>query len=346
MYSFRNDYAEGAHPAILKLMLDTNNEQAIGYGEDNYCRQARELIREEIKCAKADIYFVSGGTQANLLAIAAALRPHEAVIAADCGHICVHEAGAVEATGHKIIMVAASDGKLKPDIVLPLLKLHEGDHHMVKPRLVYISNSTEVGTVYDAQELAALHRFCHEHDLLLYVDGARLGVALTASGNHLTMAEMAAYTDCFSIGGTKNGALIGEALVVVDDTLKRDFIYQVKQRGALLAKGRLLGQQFLALFSEGLFYENARHANQEAQHLKDGLQKLGYNLLSDSPTNQQFVVMARPGAEFFMQKYQCELWQDGQDELVLRFVTSWATPSWAIDELLNDFAMYRQAKGK
>ena len=336
MYSFRNDYSEGAHPAVLKLLQETNLIQTPGYGEDEYCQEAKQLIRQEIKSAEAEIYFVSGGTQANLLAIAAALRPHEAAIAAESGHICVHEAGAIESTGHKIITAATPQGKLTVNLIEPLLKAHT-DHHMVKPRLVYVSNSTELGTVYNARELAELHDFCRQHSLLLYLDGARLGVAITAPGNNLTLAEAAAYTDYFTIGGTKNGALFGEALVITHEDVKTDFIYQIKQRGALVAKGRILGLQFLALFTDALFYNNARHANEQALRLKAGIINSGYRLLADSPTNQQFVVVPRPLGERLQKKYGCELWQNNQQELTLRFVTSWATPAWAIDELLADF---------
>ena len=337
MYSFRNDYSEGAHPAVLQLLQETNLIQTPGYGEDEYCRMAKELIVQEIKRVEADIYFISGGTQTNLLAISAALRPHQAAIAAQSGHICVHETGAIEATGHKILMADTPTGKLNPELIKPLLDAHT-DHHMVEPRLVYISNSTEIGTVYSAQELADLHDFCRERGLLLYLDGARLGVALTAPNNRLTMAETAAHTDCFSIGGTKNGALFGEALVISNEAFKEGFIYQVKQRGALLAKGRVLGLQFLALFTDGLYYQNARHANEQALRLKEGIIKQGYRLLADSPTNQQFVVLPRPLGERLIKKYQCELWQEGANELTVRFVTSWATPAQAVDELIADFA--------
>lgn len=336
MHSFRNDYSEGAHPAVLKLLQETNLVQSIGYGEDEYCLKAKELIRQEIQREDTDIFFISGGTQTNLLTISAALRPHEAVVAASSGHICVHEAGAIESTGHKILTCAVSDGKLTPETILPLLRSHR-DHHMVKPRLVYISNSTEIGTVYSGEELAKLYDFCQEKQLLLYLDGARLGMALTATGNSLTLAEVAANTDCFSIGGTKNGALFGEALVICNEALKEDFNYHIKQRGALLAKGRVLGLQFLALFSEGLFYENARHANEQALRLRKGMQKRGYRFIADSPTNQQFVIVPRGVGDYLIEKYQCELWQDGPYEIVIRFVTSWATPALSVDELLAEF---------
>jgi len=336
MYSFCNDYGEGAHPDILALLRETNGAQAPGYGEDEYCAEAKRLIGQEIGNMQAAIHFVSGGTQANLLAISAALRPHEAVLAAESGHINVHEAGAIEATGHKVVSVPSPEGKLTPQRIEPLLMAHI-DHHMVKPRLLYISNSTELGTVYNAAELAALHAFCQEHGLLLYVDGARLGAALTAPGNQLSMAEMARHTDFFSIGGTKNGALLGEALVIGNPLLQEDFIYQVKLRGALLAKGRLLGLQFLALFRNGLYYENARHANAQGLRLRQGLQERGYRLASASPTNQQFVVLPSALGQLARDKYLCELWGEEPEGLTVRFVTSWATPPQAVDELLLDF---------
>jgi len=334
MYSFRNDYGEGAHPAVLALLLQTNMRQAKGYGEDEFCARAKELIQREIKREDADIYFLSGGTQTNLLAISAALRPHEAVISAASGHICVHEAGAIESSGHKILTVDSADGKLTADQIAPVLALHD-NFHMVKPRLVYISNSTELGTVYSRQELAALHEFCQKHQLLLFVDGARLAAALTAPGNELTLADMAAYTDCFSIGGTKNGALLGEALVLTHNCFKEDFDFISKRGGAMLAKGRLLGLQFLALFENGLYYENARHANRLALRLKQGLIQRGYRLLSDSPTNQQFVLMPRPLGQKLAQEYGCEIWQDGEEQMCIRLVTSWATPKEAVEELLT-----------
>ena len=338
MYSFRNDYSEGAHPAVLKLLQETNFEQSPGYGEDIYCLKAKELIRQEIKRKDADIHFICGGTQANLLAISAALRPHEAVIAAETGHICVHEAGAIESTGHKIIMSATPDGKLTPELILPLIKSHTSCH-MVKPRLVFISNSTEMGTVYDADEIKELHAFCREHDLLLYLDGARLGTALTVANIQLTLADIAAYTDCFYIGGTKNGALLGEAMVITHPAFKYDFDYQMKQKGALMAKGRLLGLQFLALFTDGLYYDNARHANEQAQRLKQGIKDYGYPMISDSPTNQLFVSLPQPLATRIIEKYPCELIQEAPDELVVRFVTSWATQAQAVDALLADLGL-------
>lgn len=335
MYSFRNDYAEGAHPQVLKLLQETNLQQSKGYGEDEFCARARVLISREVEREDAQIHFISGGTQTNMLAIHAALRPHEAALAAESGHICVHETGAIEATGHKVLMAPTPDGKLTPGLLEPLLAAHQ-NCHMVKPRLVYISNSTELGTVYDRTELQVLHDFCKEQNLLLYLDGARLGVALAALGNDLTLADVAAHTDAFSIGGTKNGALLGEALVLLHDDFKRDFDYLVKQKGALLAKGRLLGLQFLALFENGLYYQNARHANRMALLLKEGLLQRGYRLLTDSPTNQQFVIMPRRLAQRLILDYGCEVWQEWPQEICIRLVTSWATPEEAVTDFLTD----------
>lgn len=335
MYSFRNDYAEGAHPCILALMQETNLQQSVGYGEDELCARAKELISRELARQDAHIHFLSGGTQTNMLAIGAALRPHEAVLAAETGHVCVHEAGAIEAGGHKILSVPTHEGKLHPALLKPLLDVHN-NYHMVKPRLVYISNSTELGTVYNRQELQELHAFCREHNLLLYVDGARLGAALVADGNELTLADLAAHTDAFSIGGTKNGAWLGEALVLLNRDMQADFAYLLKQNGALLAKGRLLGLQFIALFEDGLYYQNARHANAMAMRIKQGLQQRGYRLLSDSSTNQLFVNMPRPLAERLIKVYGCELWQEGPEQICIRIVTSWATPEKAVTDFLAD----------
>lgn len=344
MHSFRNDYSEGAHPAVLALMQKTNMQQCVGYGEDEFCARARVLIARELDCNDAEIYFISGGTQTNLLAICAALRPHQAVVAATSGHICVHETGAIEATGHKIITVETNDGKLTPDLIKPALALHQG-HHMVMPKMLYISNSTEVGTVYDRAELAALRDFCREQGLLLFIDGARLGAALTAPGNQLTLADMAANCDCFSIGGTKNGALLGEALVITNKALQEDIAYIIKQRGALLAKGRLLGLQFVALFENGLYYENARHANEMALLLKAGLQERGYSLLVDSPTNQQFVVLPHRLGQKLALDYGCEVWQQGPQDMCIRIVTSWATPVQAVEKFLAELSSANKEEG-
>lgn len=274
MFSFKNDYSEGAHPRILNALTETNFVQAEGYGEDEYSLQAIELIKRKIGRHDVDVHLISGGTQTNLTAISAFLRPHEAAVAANTGHILVHETGAIEATGHKILSIEVADGKLKPRQIQAVLDTHT-DEHMVKPKLVYISNPTEIGTIYSKNELEELHRFCQVNKLLLYMDGARLGSALCAKGNDIAITDLADLVDAFYIGGTKNGALIGEALVICRESLKEDFRFYIKQKGALLAKGRLLGIQFLELFKDNLYFELAMHANNMADVLRDGIKKRG-----------------------------------------------------------------------
>ncbi|NIJ93627.1 threonine aldolase [Xanthomonas campestris] len=340
--SFRNDYSEGAHPRLLQALAQASAEQNAGYGTDRHTARAAALIRNAVAQAQADVHLLVGGTQTNLTAIAAFLRPHQAVIAVEAGHIATHETGAIEATGHKVLAVPALHDKLTPALIQPLLDVH-GNEHMVQPRLVYISNSTESGTIYTRAELQALSRFCRAHDLLLYLDGARLGAALTAAGNDLDLPTIAALTDAFYIGGTKNGALLGEALVIVTPALQADFRYLIKQRGALLAKGMVLGSQFATLFEDGLFLELAAHANAMAQRLRAGLLAAGVQFTSDSPTNQQFIVVSTAQAEQLARRYDFERWETRSDgRLVIRFVTSWATTPAAVDRLCADVATLLQ----
>ncbi|WP_184630715.1 aminotransferase class I/II-fold pyridoxal phosphate-dependent enzyme [Xanthomonas arboricola] len=340
--SFRNDYSEGAHPRLLQALAQASAEQNAGYGTDRHTARAAALIRNAVAQAQADVHLLVGGTQTNLTAIAAFLRPHQAVIAVEAGHIATHETGAIEATGHKVLAVPALHDKLTPALIQPLLDVH-GNEHMVQPRLVYISNSTESGTIYTRAELQALSRFCRAHDLLLYLDGARLGAALTAAGNDLDLPTIAALTDAFYIGGTKNGALLGEALVIVTPALQADFRYLIKQRGALLAKGMLLGSQFATLFEDGLFLALAAHANAMAQRLRAGLLAAGVQFTSDSPTNQQFIVVSTAQAEQLARRYDFERWETRSDgRLVIRFVTSWATTPAAVDRLCADVAALLQ----
>ncbi len=289
MYSFMNDYNEGAHPKVLKKLEETNLLQLDGYGEDVYCRDAAQLIKGAAGSKNAAVHFIPGGTQTNLIAVSAFLRPHEAVISAQTGHVEVHETGAIEATGHKIITVDTPDGKLDAKLVQPTLDFHSNEH-MVKPRMVYISNTTEVGTHYTKTELEELSSFCRSKGLLLYLDGARLGSALTVDGCTLSIKDIAQLTDAFYIGGTKTGALLGEALVIMNDALKSDFRFMIKQRGGMLAKGRVLGLQFLALFEDGLYFELAAHANETADILRKGIAKLGFKFASDSVSNQLFPI--------------------------------------------------------
>lgn len=337
MYSFRNDYSEGAHPKILQALIDTNLEQTCGYGMDPRCQAAADLIRRLCKAPDADIHFTVGGTQTNLLVIASLLRPYEAVIAAHTGHVNVHETGAIEATGHKVCTAYAPDGKLTPELVESVVNGHSSEH-MVLPRLVYISDTTEIGTIYTKAELQALRDCCDKHGLFLFLDGARLGSALTAEGNDLTLPDLAALTDAFYIGGTKNGVLFGEALVM--RAPNEHFRWHMKQRGAVLAKGRLLGVQFQALLEDGLYLDLARHANEMAFRLRDGVAALGYSFPVASPSNQQFPVLPNSVVKALLDKgYEFEIDRAvDADHTCVRFVTSWATPESAIDAFLKDLA--------
>ena len=338
MYSFRNDYSEGAHPKVLEALTKTNLLQTCGYGTDPICRETADLIRTLCKAPQADVHFLVGGTQTNQVVVAALLAPYEAVISTHAAHINTHETGAIEATGHKVCDVFAPDGKLTPKLVESVLAQHNGTEHMVLPRMVYISDTTEMGTVYTKAELTALRCCCDQHDLLLYLDGARLGSALTAPSNDLTLADVAALTDAFYIGGTKNGILFGEALVLSKS--HPHFRWHMKQRGAVLAKGRLLGVQFQALLKDDLYFDIGRHANDMAFRLRDGFKALGYEFPVPSPSNQQFPVMKIQTAEKLAAmgfEFQVERVID-EEHIMYRFVTSWATPESAIDDLLNALA--------
>ncbi len=334
-YSFYNDYSEGAHPSILELLSKTNLQQEPGYGKDDYSHQAQELIKNELGNQNVDIHFLSGGTQTNLIALASMLKPYESVIAAESGHIAVHEAGAIEATGHKINTVATPDGKLTVEAIQGVVS-HHTDEHMVKPRVVFISNSTELGTIYNKPELQKISEYCRKHQLYLYLDGARLGSGIMSKESDLTLKDITALVDMFYIGGTKNGALLGEALVIVNDNLKENFRYHLKQRGALLAKGRILAIQFLGLFTNGLYFELAKHANEMGEQLTDGLQKLGYSFLLPSTTNQIFPILPNDLIKKLQQDYGFYVWQKIDDEnSAIRLVTSWATDNDGIEGFLK-----------
>lgn len=336
MYSFKNDYSEGAHPRILNALLQSNMVQSEGYGEDEYTLKAIELLKEKIKRNDIHIHLLTGGTQTNLTVISAFLRPHEAAIAASTGHILVHETGAIEATGHKVISINVSDGKLVPSHIKSALDAHT-DEHMVKPKLVYISNSTEIGTVYTKSELVELSLFCRENNLILYMDGARLGSALCSHESDMELSDLAQLVDAFYIGGTKNGALLGEALVICRDYLNEDFRYHIKQKGGLLAKGRLLGIQFLELFRDDLFFELAAHANSMADKLKDGISKAGYSFLTQSPSNQIFPILPDCLIEKLQEKYSFHIWSKvDADSSAIRLVTSWATEESAVISFIQD----------
>lgn len=335
MYSFCNDYSEGAHPRILEALIQGNLIQNTGYSLDSHSEHARELIQKEISCPDAGIHFLVGGTQTNMTMIAAALRPHQAVVCAQTGHINVHETGAIESTGHKVLGLPVADGKLTPADIQNALDLHT-DEHMVQPKMVYISNATEVGTQYTKAELEVLSRFCRQHSLYLFLDGARLGAALTSRVNDLTLADIASLTDVFYIGGTKNGALFGEAVIIPDPELQADFRFMMKQRGGMLAKGWLLGIQFEELFQHQLFYEMAEHANEMAAILRKGITECGYEFHWDSTTNQLFPIFPNSVIEALGKDFSFhpQVVIDGTHTCI-RLVTSWATRPDGVNRFLE-----------
>lgn len=324
--AFKNDYSEGCHPDILQALMHSNNSQQNGYGLDDYSTAARQLIGQHLNNSASKIYFVSGGTQANLLVISAALRPHESAISAETGHIFSNETGAIEATGHKIHSIATQDGKITPDGIQAVLDKHPLQPHQLKQKLVFISNATELGTIYTKQELQVLSQYCQAHNLYLYMDGARLAQALAAKNNDVTLADIAKLVDVFYIGGTKNGALLGEAIVINNPVLQADFEYHIKQKGAMLAKGRLLGVQFQVLFSNNLFFELAAHANTQAQKIQAACAKIGCAFLSNSSTNQIFPIFTNHQIEVLSQSFDFYNWQKTDAEhAAVRIITSWAT---------------------
>jgi len=335
MYSFRNDYSEGAHEKILSKLSESSLVQAGGYGEDSNCEMARQVIKQKIGRSDVDVHFIPGGTQTNLIAMSAFLRPHEAVVSAATGHIEVHETGAIEATGHKIISIETADGKLSPELLQPALLFHDGEH-MVKPRMVYISDTTELGTTYTKAQIEQLSQYCKQNDLLLFLDGARLGSALCTADCDITLSDVANNTDAFYISGTKNGALFGEALVICNDALKADFRYHMKQKGGLLAKGSVLGLQFLALFEDDLFFELARHANEMAAVLRAGVAKAGFSFMSDSTSNQLFPIFPNWLVEKLREQYDFLVIKAIDEEhSCVRLVTSWATERQAAADFID-----------
>lgn len=340
MYSFKNDYSEGAHPRILEALVKYNMVQEEGYGVDSYTQKAISKIKEEIGNSECDIHLISGGTLTNLLAISAFLRPHEACISASTGHIANLETGAIEATGHKIITVDSIDGKLKPEIIEPVVTGHHFEH-MVKPKLVYISNPTELGAVYSKKELKELYSYCQSKGLILYADGARLGSALMVEEAQVTLGDMYDLTDAFFIGGTKIGALLGEALILKNCDLREEFRYLIKQRGALLAKGRILGIQFSELFEENLYFDLAKHANSMAGIMSEKLKAEGCIFLTESPTNQLFPIMENRVIEKLSEKYLFYTWKNIDEERsAIRLITSWATKEEVVQRFIED---YREA---
>lgn len=334
MYYLKNDYSEICHPNILAAMAKNNLTPVSGYGLDPECEEATAILRQVFSCPEADIHYLVGGTQVNLTMIAHALRPYEAAVTVTGGHITIHESASVEATGHQVISYPAADGKVTPAMIEAAMETYP-DEHTVNPALVYISDATEIGTIYTKAELTALHACCRENGLYLYLDGARLGTALTSPENDIQPADLARLTDAFYIGGTKNGAMFGEALVIVNPDLKHAFRNSMKQRGAMLAKGRLLGIQFAELFRENLWFDLATHANQLAARLQSGLIAKGIPLMVTSPTNQIFPILSNETVARLQKNVAFEIWgKYDADHTIIRFVTSWATREETVDAVL------------
>lgn len=338
MIRFESDYTQGAVPEIIERLAATNMEMTPGYGEDEYCESARERIRKEIAMPDADVHFLVGGTQTNLTFISSVLRPYQGVICADTGHINVHETGSIEACGHKLLTLPHTDGKITAEQVASLNDSHYADptfEHMVQPGMVYISQPTENGTLYSKAELTALSRVCRERGLTLYMDGARLGYGLASGRNDLTLSDIARLCDAFYIGGTKVGALFGEALVITKDSCKKDFRYMMKQKGAMLAKGRLLGLQFDTLFTDGLYYRISENAASLAEKIRNAFEKKGIELFFDSPTNQQFPVLTKEQYDTLSKEFVFSDWCRKDDRYVVRFCTSWATDERDVEKLVR-----------
>ena len=339
MLSFENDYSEGAHEKILQRLMETNRVQQPGYGNDEYSQSAKEKIRAACQCPNADVYFLVGGTQTNALTIAAYLGPAEGVVSVQTGHVNLHEAGAIEYTGHKVMPLPAHDGKMDAGELEIMLRDFYADPtypHMVHPGMVYISHPTEYGTLYTKAELQALSAVCRKYQIPLFLDGARLGYGLMSVGTDVTLPIIAAYCDAFYIGGTKVGALCGEALVFPRNNAPRRFFTQVKMHGALVAKGRLVGLQFDTLFTDDLYLEISRHAIEMAQYMKKGIAQRGYQFHLDSPTNQQFVVLDNEKMKKLEKLVRFSFWEKVDDDhSVVRFATSWATRKEDVDELFK-----------
>lgn len=342
MISFYNDYSEGAHERILDELARTNRLQSGGYGEDEYCEEAKTLICSHLRKKDTEIHFLVGGTQTNTTVIASILKPWQGVIAADTGHIAVHESGAIEATGHKVLTLPHHEGKINAGQIERLVRAHfdsESFEHQVQPGMVYISQPTEYGTIYTKAELQDISAVCRKFHLPLFIDGARLGAALVCAENDLTLADLEELADVFYIGGTKNGALFGEAVVVSSPELMPYFRYMIKQKGGMLAKGRLLGIQFAELFRDDLYFDLARHAVTLAQKLQKGIEDLGYSFMLKSPTNQIFPIFPDELIYKLEENYSCSYWDWGRTDpqhSITRIVTSWATPAEAVNAFLAD----------
>ena len=339
MFQFQCDYNEGAHPRILERLLETNMEQTVGYGEDHYCAQARQTIRSVIGRDDADVHFLVGGTQANATVISSVLRPHQGVLCASTGHINVHETGAIEHGGHKVLALEGENGLLSAQSVREAMDEHlaeDGPEHTVQPGMVYISFSSEVGTIYSLQQLKDISAVCKEYGLVLFIDGARMGYGLASEGCDVSLKDIASLADVFYIGGTKQGALFGEAVVIMNDMLKKDFRYYIKQNGGMLAKGRLLGIQFQVLFEDGLYFRTSENAVRLALRIRDAFAAKGYDFLVKSPSNQQFPILPNDVMQRLSKDFRFSVWKKiDSSHTAVRFCTSWATREDAVDALVN-----------
>ncbi len=336
MLYFSCDYAEGCHPQVLKALTDTNMVSTPGYGEDQYCESAKAKIREYINCPEADIYFLVGGTQTNQVVIDSMLSNYDGVVSADTGHVSCHEAGAIEYSGHKVLTIPSHDGLICSDELKEYFCNHfsdENHEHMVNPGMVYISYPSEYGTLYSKEELIAISSICREYSIPLFIDGARLGYGLAAAKD-MTMADIASIADVFYIGGTKVGALLGEAVVFTKNNTPKHFVTQIKQHGALLAKGRVLGVQFDALFTDDLYMKIGKNAIDKADYVKKVLQERGYKFYLDSPTNQIFIVMENTALEKLKTKVAYGFWEKYDEcHTVIRIATNWSTTEEAVKSL-------------
>jgi len=337
MMHFDSDYLEGAHPEILRRLMETNMEKTSGYGTDIYCEEARKKIRKACNCPDAEVFFLIGGTQTNATVIDAMLSRTEGVIAADTGHISIHEAGAIEASGHKVLALPHENGKLSVTAIKKYIENFYSDgnnEHMVSPGMVYISHPTEYGTLYTKKELEEISLVCHKHEIPLYLDGARLGYALMAKDTDITLEDIASNCDAFYIGGTKVGALFGEAVVFTKPNRIKHFLTIVKQHGALLAKGRLLGIQFDTLFDNNLYFEISKNAIEMADRLKKIFEEKGYRFFLKTPTNQQFIILENEKMKQLSEKVTFSFWETlDESHSVVRFATSWATTEEDVEEL-------------
>lgn len=335
MYSFLNDYNEIVHQNILNAIYQNNYVQTYGYGEDEFCEKAKEIIKEKFDCKSSDIYFFMAGTQTNLTIIDYMLKSYEGIIATDTSHINVHEASAIEACGHKILLAKNTDGKLLPKDIEDIYTIHLEDDHMTLPKAVYISNSTELGTIYTKKELIDIYTVCKKYNLYLFIDGARLGSALTSRHNDIMPTDLAKYSDVFYIGGTKNGAMLGEALVINNDELKPNFVRQMKCKGSIYAKGKVLGIEYIELFKENLYFELAKHANKMAFKIYDKL-KNSRIFYKDVQSNQIFMVLENEVIEKLKEHFVfSKFYKIDDDKYCVRFVTSWATKEEEVEKLIQ-----------